>query len=89
VKAEDRTMDEVELMGRLYDLDAALSARQRTAIDVAELREVWDAHRRHLGPAELAGHGHWAEDMLQTIAQRHGIHGLVRPQAAPANSPRR
>lgn len=70
-------MQTLELMNRLHELDAALASCQRRAINVEELRAVWDQHRA--GLEGLAGGEHaWVEGLLRKVAVRHGIAGLVR-----------
>ncbi|MBJ6983692.1 hypothetical protein [Luteimonas sp. MC1750] len=63
-------------MNRLHELDAALASCQRRAIDVGELRQVWEQHCA--GFQDLAPTEHeWVDVLLQKVATRHGIAGLV------------
>lgn len=72
-------------MSRLHALDAALAACQRKAIAVDELCRVWDSHSA--GLEGLGGSdGEWVDALLQRVAVRHGIHGLVAPRAAGADA---
>ena len=65
-----------ELMNRLHELDAALASCQRRAIDVGELRQVWELHCE--GFKELAAtEREWVDALLHKVATRHGIAGLV------------
>ena len=66
----------VDLMDRLHRLDAALTACQRQAIAVDELRAVWELHSSGLEHA--AGEDpEWVDALMRQVAKRHGILGLV------------
>lgn len=72
------------LMTRLCALDAALASRHERAITVEELCQVWDLHHVHFaGMVECDLE--WVEPLLQTIARRHGILGLVHSRAHDAD----
>jgi len=67
----------MELMNRLHELDAALASCQRRAINVDELRAVWDQHRAGLEGLVGAEHA-WVDGLLRKVAERHGIAGMVQ-----------
>ena len=79
LSAPDPAVHTIELMNRLHALDAALTACQRSAIAVEELREVWEEHC-----AELAGvagtDAEWVDALLHRLASRHGIVGFLQLQ---------
>lgn len=69
-------MQTQELMNRLHELDAALASCQRRAIDVRELRQVWEQHCACF-QGLAASEREWVDELLQKVAMRHGIHGIV------------
>lgn len=64
-------------MNRLHELDAALASCQRRAINVEELRAVWEMHRAGLEGLVGAEHA-WVDGLLRKVAVRHGIAGMVQ-----------
>lgn len=70
-------MQTMELMNRLHELDAALASCQRRAINVDELRAVWDQHHPRLEGLEGSDHA-WVDGLLRKVAERHGIAGMVQ-----------
>ena len=74
----------LDLMTRLCALDAALASRHERAITVEELCQVWDLHHVHFA-GMVEGDLEWVEPLLQTIARRHGILGLVHSRAHDAD----
>ena len=73
----------LDLMTRLFLLDAALASQHACAITVDELCRVWELHHGQFA-GMVAGDVEWVDPLLQTIARRHGILGLVRPREAGA-----
>lgn len=71
----------LDLMTRLFLLDAALASRHERAITVEELCQVWNLHHGQF-EGMVEDDVEWVDPLLQTIARRHGILGLVRPRAA-------
>jgi hypothetical protein len=83
----DTSVQSIELMNRLHELDTALASCQRQAIAVEELRKVWELHCDGLD--QVGGsNGVWVEELLRKVAVRHGIFGLVNlgPRPAPIGS---
>lgn len=81
----DTAMGTSDLMTRLHALDAALAACQRQAIAVDEPCKVRAAHSAGLEGLGSSD-GEWVDALLERMAIRHGIHGLVALRTAETNA---
>ncbi|TWI01724.1 hypothetical protein IP90_02284 [Luteimonas cucumeris] len=73
----------LSLMQQLYDLDAALARKQRTALSIHDIYDEWHAHDAVIRQARRRRSRAWAAELLQTIAVRHGIGGWTNLSSSP------